>query len=283
MVGAADAGGAGRVAVAVTIVGGARRRPCELVRDGALRAAAAAGDVLRSAAGRTCRGPGLCLAHPEVRHRELAWRMVDEDVVCLSPSTVYRILREANLICPSRRRKKRSRPEEEKAPRPNQRWATDLLYLRIGERWYYLVSFLDEYSRYLVHWELLSSMDGHSVSLAAQRAVETLPRDATGKLLARPEIRSDNGSCFVSREFRHGAGRARADPPPNQAALPRGERDHGAVVPNGAGSLGGRGMDGSPRGGGAPSASDRLVQQRAFAPGAATCGRSIIIAAIRQR
>jgi hypothetical protein len=25
------------------------------------------------------------LAHPEVRHRELAWRMVDEDVTCLSP------------------------------------------------------------------------------------------------------------------------------------------------------------------------------------------------------
>ena len=26
--------------------------------------------------------------HPELRHRELAWRMVDEDVACLSPSTV---------------------------------------------------------------------------------------------------------------------------------------------------------------------------------------------------
>lgn len=142
------------------------------------------------------------LAHPEVRHRELAWRMVDEDVVCLSPSTVYRILREERLVCPWRRRTKRSRSEEEKAQRPNQRWATDLLHLRIGERWYYLVSFLDEYSRYLVHWELLTSMDGDSVSLAAQRAVETLPRDAAGKLLARPEIRSDNGSGYVSREFR---------------------------------------------------------------------------------
>jgi hypothetical protein len=26
--------------------------------------------------------------HPELRHRELAWRMVDADVACLSPSTV---------------------------------------------------------------------------------------------------------------------------------------------------------------------------------------------------
>ncbi len=33
------------------------------------------------------------LKHPGIRHRELAWRMVDEEVVCLSPSTVYRILK----------------------------------------------------------------------------------------------------------------------------------------------------------------------------------------------
>lgn len=142
------------------------------------------------------------LAHPEVRHRELAWRMVDEGVACLSPSTVYRILREEQLVCPWRRRTKRKREEEEKACRPNERWATDLMHLRIGERWCYLVAFLDEYSRYLVHWELLASMDGDSVSLAAQRAVETLPRDAEGKLLARPEIRTDNGSGYISREFR---------------------------------------------------------------------------------
>src|SRR5271166_2210127 len=61
--------------------------------------------------------------HPELRHRELAWRMVDEDVVCLSPSTVYRILKAANLVCPWRRRTKRRRQEEEKATRPDQIWA----------------------------------------------------------------------------------------------------------------------------------------------------------------
>jgi hypothetical protein len=38
--------------------------------------------------------------HPGIRHRELAWRMVDEDVACLSPSTVYRILKVENLVCP---------------------------------------------------------------------------------------------------------------------------------------------------------------------------------------
>jgi hypothetical protein len=56
----------------------------------------------------------------------MAWKMVDEDVVYLSPSTVYRILRSANLVCPWRRRSKRRREEEEKATRPNQRWATGI-------------------------------------------------------------------------------------------------------------------------------------------------------------
>jgi putative transposase len=141
------------------------------------------------------------LKHPEIRHRELAWRMVDEDVAYVSSSTVYRILREAKLVCPWSRRTKRRREEAEKACRPNQIWATDIKYVWVGDRHYFLVSFLDEYSRYIVHHELLWGMDGDSVSVAAQAALETLPRDAKGKLLEKPAIRSDNGSCYISREF----------------------------------------------------------------------------------
>jgi len=87
------------------------------------------------------------LKHPQLRHRELAWRMVDEDVVCLSAATVYRILKEAKLVCPWRRRSKRRREQEEKATRPNQIWATDVMYLQVAGTTYFFVSFLDEYSR----------------------------------------------------------------------------------------------------------------------------------------
>lgn len=142
------------------------------------------------------------LKHPGMRHREMAWKMVDEGVVCLSPSTVYRILREEKLVCPWKRRKKRSREESEKAIRPNEKWGTDLMYLSIGSRNYYLVTFLDEYSRYLVHHELLTSMDGNSISLAAQTAIDKLPRGGDGLPLERPQIRSDNGSGYISKEFR---------------------------------------------------------------------------------
>ena len=140
--------------------------------------------------------------HPELRHRELAWRMVDEEVAYLSPSTVYRILKEANLVCPWRRRNKRRREEVEKARRANERWATDLMHVQVGAGVYFFVSFMDEYSRYIVHHELLPGMDGITISVAAQAAIETLPKDASGLPLEKPEIRSDNGSGFIAKEFR---------------------------------------------------------------------------------
>jgi transposase InsO family protein len=144
------------------------------------------------------------LKHPGIRHRELAWRMVDEEVAFLSPSTVYRILKGENLVCPWRRRTKRTRQDEEKARRPDEIWATDLMYVVIGGRTYYLVNFLDEYSRMIVHHALCASMDGMTVSIEAQGAIEKLLREKGGAIPARgmPRLRSDNGSCYISREFR---------------------------------------------------------------------------------
>ena len=177
------------------------------------------------------------LKHPGIRHRELAWKMVDADVACLSPSTVYRILCVEDLVRPWRRRKKRRREENEKAGRPDEIWATDLKYASVGAHNYYLISFLDEYSRYIVHHELLRSMDGHTVSLAAQAALETLPRDEDGRLLITPIIRSDNGSCYISREFggvldEHGLSHRRIRPhcPEENGIIERAHRTFGEAL-----------------------------------------------------
>jgi len=143
------------------------------------------------------------LQHPEVRHRELSWRMIDEGVACLSASTVYRILREEKLIASWSRRKKRYRDDREKASQPDEIWGTDLMYLKVNGQTYFFIAFIDEYSRYIVHHEVLTSMDGMTLSLVAQRALETLPRTTTGELAIKPEIRSDNGSGYISKEF-HG-------------------------------------------------------------------------------
>ncbi|MBI3461781.1 MAG: transposase family protein [Planctomycetes bacterium] len=176
------------------------------------------------------------LQHAEIRHRELSWRMIDEDVAYLSASTVYRMLRESDLL--NRRGWRPGAPgyrqEAEQAWRADECWGTDLMHLRIGVGRYYFVAFIDEYSRYIMHWELLDQMDGWSVSLAAQGALQTLPRDEQGRLQASPEMRSDNGSGYVSRDF-HGVLQryglvASTDP----AALSGGERDHGASESHGA-------------------------------------------------
>lgn len=144
------------------------------------------------------------LKHAGIRHRELAWRMVDEEVAYLSPSTVYRILKRGNLVCPWRRRQKRSREEEEKAARPDEMWATDLMYVQVGGRTYFLVSFLDEYSRYIVHHALVPGMDAMTVSIEAQAAIERRVQERKDRLgnEGMPRLRSDNGSCYISREFR---------------------------------------------------------------------------------
>lgn len=136
------------------------------------------------------------LAHPEVRHRELAWNMLDQGVCAVSSSTVYRLLREENLVCRWRPKAKRQGDPRPAPPtKPDQLWQTDIRYTKVQGRNYYLLSFVDAYSRYVVHHELLTTMDGLSVSVGAAAAIETLPKEV------RPTIQSDHGSGFIAKEF----------------------------------------------------------------------------------
>lgn len=133
------------------------------------------------------------VAHPKDGYRRLAWQMIDADVAFLSPSSVYRILDEADLLY----RWKRS-ASIGKAPlhptRPHERWHTDLMYLRVADCWYFLVSVIDAYSRYIVHWELLTTMRAAEVELVIQAALE--------QTRATPQIVTDGGSQFTGAEFK---------------------------------------------------------------------------------
>ncbi len=55
--------------------------------------------------------------------------------------------------------------------------------IKIQGRSFYLLIFIDEYSRYIVHHSLLTSMDAGSVSLEAQAAIEKIRRDSLAELL----------------------------------------------------------------------------------------------------
>ncbi len=135
--------------------------------------------------------------HPEMSFREIAYAMIDEDIAYLSPSTIYSILKRNNLIVEWKRPLWEStRPEH--ANRPDERWQTDIMYIKINGRFFYLLIFIDEYSRYIVHHSLLTSMDADSVSFEAQMAIDILRKDS----LAEPVIQSDNGSSFIAMEFK---------------------------------------------------------------------------------
>jgi len=138
------------------------------------------------------------LTYPNPRHRELIWRMVDQGIVCASPPSVYRILDEKGLIPKWRLsdEEQESRSERERAHLPDEVWLIDFTYVWIGKRWWYLIFLMDECSGYIVHWELLWSMDRWTTSAAVERALEIPGRKR------EPIIQSDNGAVFRSREFK---------------------------------------------------------------------------------
>ena len=141
------------------------------------------------------------LAHPKDGYRRLTWQMVDEDVAFLSASSVYRVLSEADLLY-RWKRSVHTGTAPAKPTRPNERWHTDIMYLRVQDTWYFLVTVLDSYSRYVVHWNLLSSMAAWDVSLVVQEALELVRQNYPGASETKPDVVTDNGAQFTSKDFK---------------------------------------------------------------------------------
>ncbi len=145
------------------------------------------------------------LSHTELNHREMSYRMIDEDVAFMSPSSVYRILRENNLL---NRRESRDKSNQwsphEGVNAPDDVWQTDLLCILYRGRYYYCLSYVDVFSRFVVYQELCLSMTGDTIGEATRRAFEQ-----TGK--TPNAIQSDNGSCYISSEYRTLLSRAQVE------------------------------------------------------------------------
>ena len=137
----------------------------------------------------------FALANPREGYRRLAWMMVDKDVAYLSAATVYRVLSERDLLCRWKPKGSGSGEKPKPPTEPHQRWHTDLMYLWVRGRWYFLVTVLDAYSRYIVHWELLSSMRAEEVTDVVHTALEKHPG-------IHPQVVHDRGSQFTGKAFR---------------------------------------------------------------------------------
>ena len=133
--------------------------------------------------------------HPLEGYRRLCFMMLDQDVVAVSPVSVYRVLKKAGLLGNRWNRPNRKGKGFEQPLQPHEHWHVDFSYVNVGGTFYYLCSVLDGCSRAIVHWEIREAMKESDVQLVLQRAREKHPQ-------AKPRIISDNGPQFVSKDFK---------------------------------------------------------------------------------
>lgn len=134
---------------------------------------------------------------PSVGYRKFCWMMVDADVAYLTESTVYSILSKHGMLQGWNRSDSQGTEKEyrHKPKYVHHHWHTDIAYIKVRNVFYFLIMLLDGYSRYLLDWELMTDMTGKSVEMFIQRAKEKYP-------FARPMLINDNGSQFISHDFK---------------------------------------------------------------------------------
>lgn len=139
----------------------------------------------------------LALERPDLSSRQLAWQITDQEGWFVSESTVYRVLKKHNLVTtPAYRLLEASDHFVNPTTGVNQLWQTDFTYFKIqGWGWYYLSTVMDDYSRYILCWELCPTMQ----STDAERTLKQAMQVAGLVEGQRPRVLTDNGSAFVSK------------------------------------------------------------------------------------
>lgn len=144
----------------------------------------------------------FALEHEALSTRELAIKYTDERRYFVSESSVYRILKAADLItAPDYVVIKAADEFKNKTTAINQLWQTDFTYFKIiGWGWYYLSTILDDYSRYIIAWKLCSTMRASDVTDTIKLALVASGCDKA-VVQHKPRLLSDNGSCYISNEL----------------------------------------------------------------------------------
>lgn len=76
---------------------------------------------------------------------------------------------------------------------PNQVWAVDITYIKMGRKHMYLTAIIDWFSRFVVGWALSDTLDTAPVLEAVKTAIETYGIPSI--------INSDQGSQFTSKDY----------------------------------------------------------------------------------
>jgi len=133
--------------------------------------------------------------NPLEGYRRLCYMMIDDDIVAVSPSSVYRVLSNAGLLNKFNGKRSKKGTGFVQPLGPHEHWHIDISYINICGTFYYMCSILDGFSRFIVHWEIREAMKESDVEIILQRAHEKFPD-------AEPRIISDNGPQFISKDFK---------------------------------------------------------------------------------
>ena len=139
--------------------------------------------------------------HPELSSRFLSVKITDEGTFSISESTVYRILKNNNLIAP------RPFPEmpaakewRHKTTKPDDLWQSDATNIFIvGWGYYKLIPVEDDHSRKILGHDIRPDETAFSFTDVIEIALENAKKE--GHLMDQngmPSLYTDNGSGFVS-------------------------------------------------------------------------------------
>jgi putative transposase len=126
--------------------------------------------------------------------------------LAVSNKVVYRVFKAAGLLQKPRLRQaalyQAARLFELLPAGPNELWQADVTYLHIpGHGWWYAVTVIDYYSRYLLACHFSPSYRAQDVTAALDAARAEAER-WHGPLAKTPFLVTDNGSSFLARHFR---------------------------------------------------------------------------------
>ena len=154
----------------------------------------------------------LALKHPEESSRQLAWKFTDEQEYFISESSVYRILKNFDLVqSPAFTMVGAKDKFENPTTRVNELWQTDFTYFKIIDwgwyppvkrrGWYYLSTVIDDYSRYILAWKLSPTMASGDVEETLMMALQKSGLEEV-RVRHRPRLLSDNGPAYLSKELK---------------------------------------------------------------------------------
>lgn len=137
---------------------------------------------------------------------KIIWARLIRDGREVSASSVYRVMKENNLLLPKEprlsfrgTRRVGKRPPE--PPYPNYRWQMDVKELRIAKSKAFLINIIDCYSRYILVSYITFNPTCAEATEAMRRALAEAYR-RHDSLPEEVELVSDNGPCFRANRFK---------------------------------------------------------------------------------